>query len=507
MSNRTRVAMLVNNDWRIDSRVMREAATLAAAGHEVHVVSRVTAPGAPLRHGEVQVHEIAQAASIRRHPAGVLALWRLHLQVAGAARRNPNGSRAFLAAWASAAVAAGIALLVLVLLPLLAPPAALLLLARRRYRRSRWREPATQAQSGLRAMLVRRALGTVRALMAGTLGVILPEHVRYLNGFGVDGLGRVLDLSPDVVHAHDLVTLSTGRAAAVASGCRLVYDAHELETHTNYWSLAAATHRWIATYESSLIRRCDAVVTVCDSIADWLAAHYGIERPVVVLNSPDLQGAAASPFRSVRSDLGLAPTVPLAVYVGAVSIDRGLPQCVQAAAQVPGLHLALVGPRDATVAEELRALARLLAIEDRVHLVDPVPSSEVAGYVASADCSLIAIQNVCLSYYYCFPNKLLESVMSGLPVAAARLAELERFLDRFPVGVLMDEREPASIAQAIRTLLQDPGQYRPGPEVLATIRRDYGWPAQQSRLRALYDRLSGAPSAPPHDPLHHSKTG
>jgi len=69
--------------------------------------------------------------------------------------------------------------------------------------------------------------------------------------------------------------------------------------------------------------------------------------------------------------------------------------------------------------------------------------------LGAADCSVIAIQNVCLSYYYCFPNKLFESVLAGLPVAVADLLELRRFVDQYGVGLVMDETDPKAIAGAI----------------------------------------------------------
>jgi glycosyltransferase involved in cell wall biosynthesis len=499
MSDKLRVAMLVNHDWRIDSRVMRAAATLAGAGYEVHVISRVPSPRDDLlMQGQVRVHEIPQSTSIHRNPGHLLAMWCQHLRVASAACTVPGGWRTALAAWGRATAAFMMGLLTLLLSLVLAPIGGIALLARSTYRRSRWRDPAVRAQPGWRAWLVRTGLlviptglRAIRSSLSAAVNVALPEHVQYLDGFSVKGLSHILAVEPDVVHAHDLVTLSTGWRAAVATGCRLIYDAHELETHTNYWGLRPATHWWVARYEATLIRRCHAVVTVCDSIADWLANHYGINRPSVVLNSPDLQlGPGSGTGRSLRNELGLTTATPLAVYVGSVTIDRGLPQCIEAAALVPGLHVALVGPRDTTVANEVLSLAERLNISSRVHLVDPVPSREVAAYIGSADCSLIAIQNVCLSYYFCFPNKLLESVMGGVPVAAARLPELERFLGRFRVGVLMDETQHISIAAAIRELLLKRAHFQPDMQTLDAIRTEYGWPAQQEKLKALYGTLS-----------------
>ena len=485
-----KVLMLVNNDWKIDSRVRREATALAAAGHEVHVIFRggkeldaqeksegVTYHSVPVAHAlPVRTH-FARLAGL--HAGVVLASWRapgarqVWLRLAGAALAG------------TLALALG-ALMLLVLSPLLAVLAVAMLglfLAGR----------GKAAWEAVKAP-IRRTIDSPawRAIQ----GFHHSEYLTYLNAFGLDAKGLGVALAPTIVHSHDLCTLSTGYAIAKKLRVPLLYDAHELETHTNYWTLHPLTKHWIAVYENVLIRRTRAVVTVCDSIADWLRDHYDVPRPTVVLNSPDLHVPGTQVKETVRERLGLGPDTPLAVYVGSVTIDRGTTHCVEAAALVPGLHFAFVGPRYSVTEKEILDAAQRLGISDRVHLVDPVPSREVTSFVSTADCSVIAIQNVCLSYYFCFPNKLLESVVSGVPVAVAKLVELERFVGKYPVGVTMDEKDPAAIAAAIREILDNPRRYRPGPEVLDRIRGEYGWPAQQAKLAQLYETLGGGRSAP-----------
>jgi glycosyltransferase involved in cell wall biosynthesis len=478
--------MLVNNDWKIDSRVRKEATALAAAGHEVHVIFRageqvdateqsegVTYHSVPMNSPDPYKKQLRQL--LRLHFGVVLSSWR-----AAGARRV--GFKA--AGVALAAVLAALAALALLLA--LAPVLALALLVIFGLRKAGRPQPAERLLA-LRDRVLARARGEFEVRAGRLYG---QEWLHYMNRFGIDAQPIARAIAPTVVHSHDLSTLSTGYAVAREARCPLLYDAHELETHTNYWSLAAATKKWIAIYEAVLIRRTRAVVTVCDSIADWLKDNYGIHRPTVVLNSPDLQAVQRGPHRTVRDALGLSADTPLAVYVGSVTIDRGTTQCVQAAALVPGLHFAFVGPRYSVTEAEILATAEQLGIRDRVHLVDPVPSREVTTFVSSADCSVIAIQNVCLSYYFCFPNKLLESVVSGVPVAVGRLVELERFVNKFHVGEIMDETDPASIAQAIRKIVEQPARYRPSTQVLQVIRDEYGWQAQQRRLGTLYGALA-----------------
>jgi glycosyltransferase involved in cell wall biosynthesis len=242
----------------------------------------------------------------------------------------------------------------------------------------------------------------------------------------------------------------------------------------------------------------DGLITVCDSIATWLANEYHIDRPVVVMNAPTITDdeltAPTRAYPDIRSHLGLAVHVPLVVYVGSVTVDRGLDVCVRALPYLPEVHFATVGPRHEATEREVLGIAIALKVQDRVHLVDAVPSRYVVPFVTTANCSVIPIQNVCLSYYFCFPNKLLESVFARLPVAAANLAELRRFVEEQLVGVIMDETDPRSVAKSIAELLANPDRYRPSLGKIRRLADAFGWGAQEARLLTLYRKLDGKPS-------------
>jgi glycosyltransferase involved in cell wall biosynthesis len=440
--------MLTPNELASDSRARREATALARAGHEVHVIGRSAGSATVEMQPDVVFHAVSRARTgSLRYFARLL---RLHAAVlafdARQAVRAPKSKQ-------SIASAVNLAALPLTSL-------------------------ALAGEKLLRHFTGRR------------LPVDLPDHheaLRYLNDFGAACLPLAESLRPDVIHAHDLVTLSGGAVAAARVGAELVYDAHELETHTNYHSLSTETKRWIARYESVLIRR-SHVVTVCDAIADWLRDEYSIERPLVLLNAPDDRNAGPV-ATTVRQALSLGPEVPLVVYVGSVTLDRGLELAVEALADLPGVHLATVGWRYSETERAMRQVADRAAVADRLHFVEPVRSEDVVGFLKDADASVIPIQNVCLSYAFCFPNKLLESVFAGVPVAVSDLVELRRFVTDHHVGVVMDERTPHTIASALRELLTRRSEYAPSPDKVAELRRRYGWAIQEERLQQLYASL------------------
>lgn len=298
----------------------------------------------------------------------------------------------------------------------------------------------------------------------------------------------LLRLKPDIIHAHDLATLPVASDIARRTGAICIYDSHELEMHRNIkWG---KLDRWLChRLEDRHIRRTDAVITVCDSIADYLAKHYGIARPTVVMNAPSTEVVSKKTRQDIRSDLGLPEETPLALYVGSVTIGRGIDRIVRTLPLLPEFHLALLGPAHKPTLDAALEIAQAERISDRLHILPPVPPEEVVSYVRSADVSLVLIQNVCLSYYYCLPNKLVETTIAGLPVVVSDFPELRKFVERTGTGIATDETSIESIALAMREAYDRRETLRPDARRRDIIETLYGWETQRQKLIELYRKL------------------
>jgi len=484
-----RVLMLSQNESLYDSRVIREAEALAHRGYDVSVVCRAPV-GATAGDERVAGVRYVSIPRTTLNPVLLAALFRAHAEVlwldATHVVRGPHRPR-----HARSALRLGA---LVVIAPFATVAAVPLVFLRRRVGRAGDGLPANRLRRTCRWLWHRWGL-FFEPLARKFFDYV--EALNYLNDHAGCCTRAAVDLRPDVVHAHDLATLSGASIAARRARARLVYDAHELETHTNS-VFTPILKRWVAYYESVLIQRCDAVVTVCDSIADWLEREYRIPRPIVVMNSPLRTRRSAG--AGVRTAAEVDDDVPLVIYVGSVTVDRGLELTLEALALLPRVHLATIGPRWSPTEESLRRIASELGVRDRLHFIDPVPSANVVSFIADADASVIPIQNVCLSYAYAFPNKLLESVFARVPVAAADLVEIRRFLELHPVGVIMDETDPSAIANALLRLIEHRAEFTPDEAELGRIDAEYGWDAQDVRLSALYETLDVRLPAPTGDP-------
>ena len=440
-----RVAMYVFNDVRTDARVLREAATLAAAGHRVTIVARHDDPATPFREQRSGFEIVRIAVPLWPHGAWTFLRYPWRARRFGGRLLRP-GRRAFLVAIRR--IAAGLAILAVAAI---------------------W-------------SLVRLPI----AFVAGRLGrAVAGRRDRQVDP--ADWLARwwwrvtpwaklAARAVPDatVHHGHDL----TGLAAAVRAahgGGRLVYDTHEifLESGSNAEQPAWIRRRW-ARLEQAWLSNAAAVLTVNDAIAAELRRRYLMPPIVVVHNCPPRSTAEPSDGQRLRDALGVDPDAPIALYHGAFSRHRGLEQLVDAIREpgLEGVHAVFLGYGALRAA--LDELAADPALGGRVHVLPPVPPDEVIDWVAGADVAVIAIQPSTLNHVLSTPNKLFEALAAGVPVvasdfpaireivAAAAAGESGSSADLGPtdLGILCDPSDPAAIAAAISQILSLPAAER-----------------------------------------------
>lgn len=325
----------------------------------------------------------------------------------------------------------------------------------------------------------RNVFRVVKKYIAIILTPTIFESVRYLFRVKKVALQEV----PDIVHAHDLTTLLAGAYISSKTGAQLIYDSHELEMGRN--GVFNRYHRfWIIKTEGYLIRRANSVITVSESISEYLSSYYKIPTPVVIHNAP-IEGGVTNKS-SLRSLLNIPKDDIICISIGKVTINRGLDVAIEAMSCLENAHLVFLGHRDSAFELYLKNMITSYKLERRVHFVDPVPHHEVISFASTADVSLILVQNVCLSYSMCFPNKLLESVFARLPIVSSRLVELERFVDKYSVGVTADETDPRNVAEGIQLIVKNYRNYVPSDEALKDIHAEYGWEYQEKKLQDLY---------------------
>lgn len=301
---------------------------------------------------------------------------------------------------------------------------------------------------------------------------------------------QVVNFRPDIIHAHDLVNLPVGVLLGRDTNARVIYDAHELETARDkpshkHWK------KEICKLERHFSRQVDKVITVSAGLAEQIGKIHEIEKPTVIFNTPDMS-IAQTPSVRIRDELGLDQKTPLGIYVGGLKINRGLPFFLEAAKEIPDLHIAACGPRTEVAEQAFRELVAELGMEDRFHMVGPIAPEYLLGYLDSAEFSIMPTQNIGLSYIQAMPNKFFESMMSNVPIIVGQEIEgMASIVRERQLGVLVQQDDPQSIAEGMRRLLSNSDSLKSHIKS-QKLDIEYGWKTQTKRLEALYEQIASS---------------
>lgn len=322
-----------------------------------------------------------------------------------------------------------------------------------------------------------------------------PGQATYLwpqiSGFEDLFLRAFRELEPDIIHVHDRHPMSAAKLyheEKLKEGVVVpwIYDAHEYLPGQRFSGPARHRYGWLAL-EAEMIQFADHVITVSDQLATKLKRRHHLEgAPSIVVNAPSgkqLQNVDPQ-RRSLRKELGIDDE-PLAVYVGKLAERRGIFTAVEAMRLLPGVHLAFVGSKDKAPRAEIVSLAKKNNISDRVHIVDYVPSKHVTSYISSADIGLSPLYST-RAHHQALATKIREYLQAGLPIVGTDLQAQGTFIRESAVGSVHEDRNPHSLAKAVREVLQDLPAYK---ERVAQIRDAHSWETQEVILKQIWNGL------------------
>lgn len=247
--------------------------------------------------------------------------------------------------------------------------------------------------------------------------------------------------------------------------------------------------------ERAQAERSDAIVACSRAILERLLVHWDIGgiRSVVLPNTLDVGRTRALGSTGALPD-GFPSDGPVVAFSGRVEVRKGVEELLSAMGEVwesrPEVHLVLVGGEGRSsgggMARRLRDLAGRHA--DRLHLLGHQPAERLFPALAAAD--VVALP----SRWEPFGIAALEAMALGCPLILTSGSGFDEFFRAERDGLMVPPCEPASLAQAIGRLLDDPSLRRRVGSVAAATAELYDAPAVTGRHVAFFERLSsGAP--------------
>ena len=241
------------------------------------------------------------------------------------------------------------------------------------------------------------------------------------------------------------------------------------------YRLPRAMIRWAA-------RRAAGMITVAHALKDKLVELGAPAGRIEVLrNGVDLHLFRPVDREGWRRRLGFRRTTLLSV--GNLLPVKGHDLSIRALQHLPEIDLVIIGNGPERAA--LGALARESGVSDRVTFAGTMAQEDLRHCYGAADALVLA------SSREGWANVLLESMACGTPVIASNVGGTPEVVAGPQAGVLMAERTPAALAQAVEHLI---ARY---PDRAATRRyaEGFSWAATTEGQLALFGRILAAGAA------------
>lgn len=292
-------------------------------------------------------------------------------------------------------------------------------------------------------------------------------------------------MEAEIIHAHDLDTLLPCHRAAERMGAKLVYDSHELYTESIHVGHRPLTKLIWRILEIRLIHHADAVITVCQGIAEELKERYRLESlPNVVRNfsDPPANVAATTPPQRLVDFKRFHPKCML--YQGYIQRGRGLDAAIEALAGAPDWGLVICG--QGPYKDHLIKRAHELHVDEQILWMGQLDHDTLFSVTKHCDLGLCMIEPISLSYYYALPNKLIEYVQAGLPVVGSDLPEIKRLMTNYRIGwVVTEENDLQSILNSFDSLKVDKKLI----EGMRFAADSLNWQHEKKALLSVYNSL------------------
>ncbi len=308
----------------------------------------------------------------------------------------------------------------------------------------------------------------------------------------------IREVKPDILHAHS-PCLNGVAALSVARRFKLplVYEVRALweDGATDQGTSSAWGPRYRATraLETYVLRRADAVTTICEGLRNEIVARGIPERKLTVIPNavdPERFTVLDRPDPTLVRQLGLEGKRVLG-FIGSFYHYEGLSLLLDALPKMlkrmPDIRLVLVG--GGMEEEQLKRQAAGSGIADKVLFTGRVPHAEIAAYYGLMEILIYPRLRVRLTDLVT-PLKPLEAMAQGSLVVASDVGGHQEIIRHGETGLLFRAGNPESLAAAVLELLEH-------PERSAIIRaaarryveRERNWTASVARYARVYESV------------------
>jgi len=279
----------------------------------------------------------------------------------------------------------------------------------------------------------------------------------------------------DVIHCHDLDTLSIGMSLKKERNITLIYDAHEIYPYVLNRGWAKLVKPYSNFLERKGVKTVDHLI-MAEETYDPYFSQLGYKKSITVLNCKDIRHRAYRPPSKKEFTLS---------YIGTLSRPRFILELIDVVAHMEGVHLIIAGSGPLT--SEVRKRSKFL---NNVEFLGLIPSRDVIPLTMESHGVVCMIDPRDMNNRIASANKQFEAMVAGRPIITTQGTRSGQITEKETCGLVVAYNREA-LKKAI-------GQLRDNSKLCEKLGRNglkaalnkYNWSNEKKKLLALYSSLS-----------------
>ena len=299
--------------------------------------------------------------------------------------------------------------------------------------------------------------------------------------YNFKGLFFALKHRPSLIHCNDYVPLPLAIIIKILLRSKILYDAHELESHKHGQS--KLTSILVFSLEFLSWSFIDSFVTVSESIKNWYLKKFPKKASCVVLNTPFFKNNLIYEKTYLRKKFKIPENYKVFIYVGVLTKGRCLFEIIDCFKQEEiSKRACLVFLGSGPLKEKLFSM---VTTDNLIFFHRPVAPEEVLKITSSADYGIRIDKNESLSHEFSLPNKIFEYIFAGIPlITAPNHGDVSNLIETLKLGIIC-EPNLESMKKAIKKMMSKKIKF----DIDSNKLYPYSWDCQSKNLLKNYIKI------------------
>lgn len=286
----------------------------------------------------------------------------------------------------------------------------------------------------------------------------------------------------DVVHAADFDTYVPALLVGRLRGKKVVYDIYDFYAEMIQFPLFPdLSKRYVSAIDRYLMQYADRVI-LPDPARIEQVGSLAAEKVAIIANSPAESTIDGISLENSDGQFRI-------FYGGNVQEDRYLDEVCRIVRDLPGVHLAILGPCSEQYS---RKLQEICSSSENIQISFTwTPHREILAKTMEADLLFALYDPQVPNNRFASPNKLFEAMLCGKPIIVNDGSSMTSIVRDTGCGVIVPFGDPDAFREAVLRLKEDVNlRTGLGMNARAAYENLFRWGIMEERLSSIYRELA-----------------